>query len=268
VHDALAPTYEAAHGEIFNPTEQARIASVLQEALGRLGHRESPPLALDYGAGTGNLTAHLLRLGARVIAADVSPRCLEEVRRRHGATGRLQVVELNGTDLSGLAPASVDFVGAYSVLHHVPDYLGVVQEFVRVVRPGGFIYIDHEAAPGFWRSDDAGYASYLATLRTGLRPPLRERVARNARLAMSPGAWRRLVQRRCLGLRPEGDVHVTREDHVEWPAVEAVLHARCEIVDRREYLLCREPGVEPVVHRQFSGRCADTRMVLARRMGD
>jgi SAM-dependent methyltransferase len=265
VHDLLAPTYEATHEEIFNPTEQARIASVVGEALGQLGRRASPPLALDFGAGTGNLTAHLLRLGAHVIAADVSPGCLETVERRYGGTGRLRLVELNGSDLSCLASESVDFIGAYSVLHHVPDYLGVLREFVRVVRPGGVIYIDHEASPGFWREGDPGYADYLAALRASHRPSLRRRLGRKARLAMSLRAWRRVVERTCFGLRPEGDVHVTRDDHVAWPAVEAALGARCAILDRRDYLVCREQGAEPAVHRQYSGRCADTRMILARK---
>jgi SAM-dependent methyltransferase len=265
VHDVIAPTYEATHGEIFNPTEQARIASVVGEALDKLGRRASPPLALDFGAGTGNLTAHLLRLGAHVIAADVSPGCLEALERRYGGTGRLRLVELNGSDLSCLESETADFIGAYSVLHHVPDYLGAVREFVRVVRPGGFIYIDHEASPGFWREDDSGYADYLAALRASHRPSLRRRFERKARLAMSPRAWRRVVERRCFGLRPEGDVHVTRDDHVEWPAVEAALRAGCAILDRRDYLVCREPGPEPAVHRQYEGRCADTRMILARK---
>ena len=30
---------------------------------------------------------------------------------------------------------------------HIPDYLGAIREMIRILRPGGFIYIDHESSP-------------------------------------------------------------------------------------------------------------------------
>ena len=41
----------------------------------------------------------------------------------------------------------------YSVLHHVPDYLRAVNELVRVLKPGGLLYIDHEFTDNHWRPD-------------------------------------------------------------------------------------------------------------------
>lgn len=54
-------------------------------------------------------------------------------------------------------------VATYSVLHHVPDYLKIVDEFVRVLKPGGVIYIDHEVSPSYWEINDT-YQSYLEEL--------------------------------------------------------------------------------------------------------
>ena len=84
-HDRAARRYERDHTEIFNPIEQRRLRERLGEALGAVRHGERAPIALDLGAGTGNVTAHLLALGASVVAADVSPGSLELLRNRFGS---------------------------------------------------------------------------------------------------------------------------------------------------------------------------------------
>ncbi|MGH7593998.1 MAG: methyltransferase domain-containing protein [Gemmatimonadales bacterium] len=37
-------------------------------------------------------------------------------------------------NLSNVKDRSVDMVATYSVLHHVPDYLGILPELLRVLR--------------------------------------------------------------------------------------------------------------------------------------
>ena len=64
----------------------------------------TPIAALDFGCGSGNLTGHLLKCGAVVTAADVTPRFLDLVRKRHPAD-RLRTFRLNGIDLDGLDDA-------------------------------------------------------------------------------------------------------------------------------------------------------------------
>src|SRR5258708_36883433 len=74
--------YDRKHPEIFNPTEQARLHGELERALTEIHRGDSSPRALDLGCGTGNITRHLLDLGARVLAADVSPEFLTIAGRR------------------------------------------------------------------------------------------------------------------------------------------------------------------------------------------
>ena len=144
VHNRIARKYDSIHGEIFNDVEQARLRSTLARALAAVTTRSTPVAALDFGCGSGNLTSHLLELGARVTAADVSAGCLDLVRSRYGAAA-LDTLLISGRDLESVDDAQFDVVATYSVLHHIPDYLAAVGEMARVCRVGGVVVIDHEA---------------------------------------------------------------------------------------------------------------------------
>jgi ubiquinone/menaquinone biosynthesis C-methylase UbiE len=265
VHDAVASSYERKHTEIFNPTEQARIVRVLEDAISQIATVVEDPLVLDYGAGTGNLTGHLLMLGTRVIAADVSQKSLAALRKKYSAANRLESVELNGVDLSMFKDNSLDMVATYSVLHHVPDYLGVVREFVRVVKPGGIIYIDHESAPQVWQEDGGNYKKYMTEYECAYGRSFCERLVRKFRNLLSYSAWQGLVNWKLFGLRVEGDIHVTKGDHIEWDLIETAFCDRCEVVMRQDYLVCREVSPRAPVHRQYDGICSDMRVVIAKK---
>lgn len=58
---------------------------------------------------------------------------------------------LTALNLSSVEGESVDFVTTYSVLHHIPDYLGILAEFMRVLKPGGVVFIDHELSAEVWK---------------------------------------------------------------------------------------------------------------------
>ena len=265
VHDSVVSSYEIIHAEIFNPTEQARIASVLEEAVTHIRTQAAISLILDFGAGIGNLTRHLLNLGAQVLAADVSPKSLASLELKFGGTGRMNTMELNGVDLSNLKDSSVDMVATYSVLHHVPDYLGIVREFLRVVKPGGVIYIDHESAPSCWLEDSDDFTDYKKELHNVYGQPFMEIFVRKLRLLFSYNAWRRLISRKFYGLGAEGDIHVSKDDHIEWNRVEELLLNQCVMIKGEDYLVCREVDPTPPLHGKYSAKCADMRVVIYRR---
>lgn len=265
VHDQVAATYDLAHTEIYNATEQARIASALQYAVSHIATSAAVPLVLDYGAGTGNLTRHLIDLGAQVVAGDVSPKSLEYVKQAFCSTGRLEVAELNGIDLSGFNNDSFDMVATYSVLHHVSDYLAIVHEFVRVVKPGGVIFIDHECAPSYWDEHSEEYLAYKSALENAHRKPIKAKLMRKLKNVFSIRAWRRLTMRTFWGLNDEGDIHVTADDHIEWDKIDDICVRSGEVLRREDYLVCRESGSAPALHRMFSGKCNDMRLMIYRR---
>lgn len=265
VHDSVVSLYEDVHPEIYNPTEQARIASVLEEAISQINTQSEIPLVLDFGAGTGNLTRHLLNLGARVLAADVSPKSLVSLKVAFDGTGRIDTVDLNGVDLSNLEDSSVDMVATYSVLHHVPDFLGIVREFVRVVKPGGVICIDHENAPSVWLEDSNDFKAYRKELQSVYGQPFMGRLVRKLRLLFSYNAWRRLVNRKLYGLSAEGDIHVFKDDHIEWHRLEELLLKQCVLLKREDYLVCGEVNPTPPLHEKYRARCVDMRVVICRK---
>lgn len=280
VHDSIADTYDQCHEEIYNPTEQSRLGTMLKRVIGLVESGTRPPRVLDFGAGTGNVSRHLLDLGAEVVAADVSPQSLAQLQRKLGPTNGLETFVLNGENLSGMAGESFDMVVTYSVLHHVPDYLGAVQEMLRVIRPGGVLCIDHEVCPAFW-STDGEYLSYLADLdqeqheahlnRLGVdtRPMfLGMRIPNRLIKAFSFRAWRRLLARKFGASQhhaDEGDIHVTLADHIDWEAIESLLSPHCSETVCNDYLVCREKEVPPVCWSRWFDRCADMRMLVARK---
>lgn len=256
-HDKVAAEYESLHGEIFNPVEQDRLKRTMSEARSFLRTSSREKVALDLGCGTGNLTGHLIDLGLKVVSADVSKRFLEIVARNHPTSNLLGTLLVNGTDLSGIRDGVFDIVATYSVLHHVPDYRSLVGEMHRVTKKGGVLYIDHELNEHYWKPGDK-YAEFLESVRRepdrGIRRYLEPSNYVNAvRLIFNP-RW-----------KPEGDIHVWPDDHIEWDELERFLGALgSETVLREDYLLFRR-GYPEDVYRNYRESCSDTRVLVVRK---
>ncbi len=258
VHDRLAGVYDSIHDEIFNPIEQERLHRALSIAIEAIQTNSQRKRALDFGCGSGNLTRCFLEFGLHTVSADVAPRFLELIKTRHGATGLSETLLLNGEDLSNVDDETFDLVAAYSVLHHIPDYLAAVRELVRVTKRGGVIYLDHEHNAHYWdRSND--YTTFVR---------LAKEHRANASRARPPWIKRKLRQlRRLINPRhkPEGDIHVWPDDHIEWERIEGVFaETNCETVYRDDYLLymSRYPSE---LYEQYRDKCTDMRVTAARR---
>lgn len=266
-HDRLRAGYDARHPEIHNPIEQARLTASVARAVQAI--TSATPVAdrvmLDVGAGTGNLTVQLLAHPGRVIASDLSAGMLGDLAARFATQSRAQFTtqRLNGTDLRPLADASVDLVSAYSVLHHVPDYLALVGEMTRVLRPGGVILLEHEKAPQYWTPSPA-LARFLQ--RAVVWPEKRW-----TRFVDPRRYWARLrpylIWQRWFDARwmPEGDIHIWPDDHVDWARVEArLLAGGCSPVAVEDHL-AYEPRFDRAAWEAARHDATDTRMYLARK---
>jgi SAM-dependent methyltransferase len=256
-------SYDARHGEIFNPIEQARLRDGLTAATEAIATGGRPLRALDLGCGTGNVTAHLLDLGFGVVAADVSPEFLAVTGTRF-ADAPVETLEISGHGLPELAEGSFDLVAAYSVLHHVPDYLGMVAELYRVLRPGGVAYLDHEAAEAHWNGDPA-LAAFRQAVEDALHPGFWHPGRRRWQRYLMPSKYVFAVRqwRDPLFWLDEGDIHVWPADHIEWDALEGVLRdAGAEILRAEDYLLFRD-GCPRAIYEAHRERCADMRLLVA-----
>ncbi|KKR54377.1 MAG: Methyltransferase type 11 [Parcubacteria group bacterium GW2011_GWA2_40_23] len=226
-HNRLAFAYESRHPEIYNKIEQNRLHDSLQMAVSAIQTDGFEKKALDFGCGAGNLTQHLLDLGLNVVAADLSDIFLKLVKNKFNHAAKLQTAKLNGEDLGNFADNSFDFIATYSVLHHVPDYLTVVDEFVRVIKPGGIIYIDHEVNENYWSQSEELKELY----KFKQNPKVLFRIFK---LRTWINKFRALMNPR---FQEEGDIHVWADDHIEWSKIEEIVTSKgCEIVSKSDYL--------------------------------
>jgi SAM-dependent methyltransferase len=137
-HDAAAAAYDAKWGIDFGPVGQQQVHAKLAKALGAW---PSHPFedALEIGSGTGYFSLNLLQEGLvrRLVATDISPGMLDELRQTAGRLGVEVRTEATDAERLPFDDASFDLVFGHAVLHHLPDLEGALREFRRVLRPGG-----------------------------------------------------------------------------------------------------------------------------------
>jgi ubiquinone/menaquinone biosynthesis C-methylase UbiE len=257
VHNKIAKKYEATHGEIYNDIEQFRLRHALEVAISCVETGSSPRIALDFGCGAGNITQHLTDLGYEVIAADVSMGFLELVASRLYKKN-VSTLRLNGLDLTGVPDSSVDIVATYSVLHHVPEYLSLMKEFARVLKPGGVLYIDHEASDALWKSGEL--SEFKASIKKNSKVDIGKYfvatnyVDRFMRMFIDPKYQR------------EGDIHVFPDDHIEWNKIRNELSTNgIRVVREEDYLLYRR-NYDKETYELWKDRVGDMHLLIARKV--
>jgi ubiquinone/menaquinone biosynthesis C-methylase UbiE len=265
VHNNIAERYNELHAEIYNQTEQLRIHHLIGECFDKIQTSlNDKPLILDYGAGTGNLTNILLSYGARVVAADISEKSLSFIMNSNKGNANLGTYELNGINLCDIENNTFDMVFAYSVMHHIPDYLTALKEILRVTKPGGVVCIDHEVCPDFWNPNNC-YKNYCNELKLRYRPNFIKTCIRKIRLAFDPSAWVRIWNRKIHGLHHEGDIHVTKADHIEWDLISNIFEPESDVFKMQDYLVCRERDFQPDIYIRYKSKCCDMRTMIARK---
>jgi ubiquinone/menaquinone biosynthesis C-methylase UbiE len=261
-NDGISGKYDCLHNEIFNPIEQERLGRALKIAIEAIKTNPSESgqfTALDYGSGSGNLTRHLIEAGINTTSADVSDGFLKLIERNFSRTGLSKTMKINGKDLSGIQDGQFDLVATYSVLHHVPDYLQIVKEMCRVVKPGGVLYIDHEVIESYYQRSEK-YIEFLKKARPIIN------LKRYLRLLFDVKGYKHIF-RRLLNPRykREGDIHVWPDDHIEWDKIERILTEEgLEIILKEDYLLYKS-SYNVDVYNKYKDKCADERLLIARK---
>jgi len=113
--------------------------------------RRRPLALLDAGCGTGGALLQLQHYGA-VTGFDFSPLAVAFCRQR----GLAAIVQASVTDVP-FASGRFDAVTSFEVLYHadVPDDVGAIREFGRVLRPGGVLLLRLPAFEWLRSSHDA-----------------------------------------------------------------------------------------------------------------
>jgi phosphatidylethanolamine/phosphatidyl-N-methylethanolamine N-methyltransferase len=156
-----APVYDVVFGKVFERGRRASIA-----AAERIGGR-----ILDVGIGTGISLMDFARSN-RLVGVDYSEAMLRKAQERVREHKLDHVAALAVMDAQrlGFADGYFDVIVAQYVITAVPDPERSLDEFARVVRPGGeIILVNHLGAEaGFRRLFERGFAPIAR--RLGWRP--------------------------------------------------------------------------------------------------
>lgn len=149
-------------------------SAIAADAVGQLArHTElAGRLVVDVGGGPGYFSAAFRAAGAH--SYPFEPDHEEMARRGEPPPG---AVLADGYWLP-VADASADVCFSSNVLEHVPDPAGLIAEMIRVIKPGGLIYLSftnwyspwggHEMSP--WHLLGANFAAHRYLRKYG-RPP-------------------------------------------------------------------------------------------------
>jgi phosphatidylethanolamine/phosphatidyl-N-methylethanolamine N-methyltransferase len=143
-YDRWAPVYDRVFGKVF---ERGRMAAIeaTERHVGPAGGR-----ILEVGVGTGiSLLAY--SRNNRLVGLDISAGMLRRAHERVREHGLDNVEALAVMDAKHLAlpDASFDAVVAQYVITAVPEPEAVLDEFIRVLKPGGeIVLVNHLGAEG------------------------------------------------------------------------------------------------------------------------
>jgi 2-polyprenyl-3-methyl-5-hydroxy-6-metoxy-1,4-benzoquinol methylase len=164
VHRFEAEYYELLHPEVYGKQEQKRISSTLKMVDKLI--EDNQKKALDFGAGTGNLTGKLLRMDYTVTAIDISAEMCAILKKNYQSyieAKKLTVINSPIEDVS-FDRGEFDLITCYSVLHHLPDYVDAIQRLSVFLKKGGVMYLDHEASPFYWESESHNVARLVKSI--------------------------------------------------------------------------------------------------------
>lgn len=143
-----------------DPTRVELAAGISASMLAALDLRGSER-AFEFGCGTGLITLQLAPRVAHVTAMDSSPEMVGVLQRKCEQAGRTNVTPIEGSALDLVDSASYDLVFSAMALHHVRDTKQLLQEFFRILAPGGRVALaDLDAEDGLFHDHPKGVAHH------------------------------------------------------------------------------------------------------------
>jgi ubiquinone/menaquinone biosynthesis C-methylase UbiE len=218
-----APNFDEGFGHsIRTPAERAAWDRIFDLVLPRLG----PLDALDAGCGTGFLSFELAARGHKVTGIDFAPAMLAEARRK--AAERDAMVRFEEADAERLPfpSGSFDFAISRHVLWTLPHPEAAIDEWVRVLRPGGrLVVLDGQFDPGFLvepsqnartSAEYAGIADRLPFLGGRPREQIETLFKARGLVGIASDPLLELVEAQAQRMVEEGGERRTRRRYVAW----------------------------------------------------
>jgi SAM-dependent methyltransferase len=160
----------------------------------RLVTRELGRRVVEIGCGIGNFTGMLLDREA-VLALDVEPECVGQLKSRYAAAANLQVLncdwgaaDWDRSMLPRLAGFAADSCVCLNVLEHIEDDIGALRRMAAILQPGGIIVLLVPAFPALYGPIDKHLGHYRRYTRDSVR-----QLAANAGLEVSNARYMNTV---------------------------------------------------------------------------
>jgi SAM-dependent methyltransferase len=148
VWSALSTTEEQAKLHVIGVTDEGPLQATGEETLRFLhdsvGIRKED-VVLEIGCGIGRVGKVVAPLCRKWIGCDVASNMLSLTAQRLKELSNVELVEISGYNLGGVADASVDVAYCTVVFMHLEswDRYNYIAEAFRVLRPKGRIYVDN-----------------------------------------------------------------------------------------------------------------------------
>lgn len=177
-----------------------------------------PGEVLDLGTGTAQIPIELARrhTAHRVLAVDLAEHMIALGNQNVQTAGLERVIRLEQIDAKRLPylDGRFDVVMSNSIVHHIPEPRSVLAEAVRVLRPGGLVFVRDLLRP----PDEATVRRLVATYAAGANDHQRQMFDDSLRAAFTLEEIRALVE--SVGF-PENSVQQTSDRHWTWSATKA-----------------------------------------------
>lgn len=97
---------------------------------------------IDIGTGSGYVAVELAKTGMKVLACDLTPLAVNNLKRykKQFSLKNLEVFVCPAEKIP-LRAKSVDYIVANAILEHIPDEMAAINEWKRILKPGGRIFI-------------------------------------------------------------------------------------------------------------------------------
>lgn len=170
---------------------------------------------LDLGTGTALIPIELCRqrAGLKILACDAAESMLALARQNVSQAGMADRIACELVDAKRMPFADGRFsaVMSNSIVHHIPEPLGVLREAIRVVRPGGLLFFRDLLRPANHDELEKLVKQYAG----GENARSQKMFAESLHAALTLSEIRQMVEE--LGFDPEG-VAQTSDRHWTWQA--------------------------------------------------
>lgn len=170
---------------------------------------------LDAGTGTAQIPVELCRQNPaiEIVAVDAAENMLALARENVARAGFAGRIRLEWCDAKFLTHDDGVFgaVVSNSIVHHIPEPMAVLAEMVRVLAPGGWLFVRDLLRP----ADEAALQGIVERHAAGANEHQRKMFAESLHAALTVEEVRELARQ--VGFDPDG-VRQTTDRHWTWAA--------------------------------------------------